>query len=96
MIMQRRSAEQVQLYRREIEQKYGMGRVGDFYCRSFDRFAVEAGDDVSALDAHLKGRGLIARRVDGYGLPGHLRISVGSEEACRLVAEAIAQFKAGT
>ena len=57
---------------------------------------VEAGDDVSALDAHLKGRGLIARRVDGYGLPGHLRISVGSEEACRLVAEAIAQFKAGT
>lgn len=54
---------------------------------------VEAGDRVSALDAHLKSRGLIGRRVDGYGLPGHLRISVGDEEACRLVAEAVAAFK---
>lgn len=53
---------------------------------------VDAGERVPDLDAHLKSRGLIARRVDGYGLPGHLRISVGDEEACRLVAEAVAAF----
>ena len=53
---------------------------------------VEAGQRTADLDAHLKSRGLIARRVDGYGLSGHLRISVGDEEACRLVATAVADF----
>lgn len=56
---------------------------------------VEAGARVADLEAHLRGRGLIGRRVDAYGLPGHFRISIGDEEACRLVAEAISQF-AGT
>ena len=55
---------------------------------------VAAGDRVGALDAHLRSRGLIARRVDAYGLSGYLRISVGDEDACRLVAEAIAAFDA--
>jgi len=55
---------------------------------------VEAKERVAALDAHLKSRGLIARRVDGYGLPGHLRISIGDGEACRSVAEAVAAFEA--
>lgn len=53
---------------------------------------VHAGDRVAALDAHLKSRGLIARRVDGYGLPEHLRISIGDPAACRRVAEAVAHF----
>lgn len=53
---------------------------------------VEAGDRVADLDAHLKSRGLIGRRVDSYGLSNHFRISVGDEEACRLVAEAVAAF----
>jgi histidinol-phosphate aminotransferase len=56
---------------------------------------VEAGERTAALDAHLRGRGLIARRVDGYGLPGHLRITVGDEAACRAVAEAAAAFASG-
>ncbi|MEM0988060.1 MAG: histidinol-phosphate transaminase [Pseudomonadota bacterium] len=55
---------------------------------------VQAGDRVADLDAHLKSRGLIARRVDAYGLAGYLRISVGDEEACRLVADAITTFGA--
>lgn len=50
---------------------------------------VETGDRTAAVDAHLRAAGLIARRVDGYGLPGHLRISVGDEAACRAVADAI-------
>ncbi|MFK7945639.1 MAG: histidinol-phosphate transaminase [Paracoccaceae bacterium] len=53
---------------------------------------VQAGDRVADLDAHLKSRGLIGRRVDAYGLAGYLRISVGDEEACRMVAEAVAAF----
>jgi len=53
---------------------------------------VEAGERVAVLDAHLKSRGLIARRVDGYGLPGHLRVSIGDEAACRAVADAVATF----
>ena len=53
---------------------------------------VHAGTQVAAFDAHLKSRGLIARRVDGYGLPEHIRISVGDETACKLVAEAARAF----
>ena len=53
---------------------------------------VNAGERVGALDGHLQARGLIARRVNGYGLPEHLRISIGDEEACRLVADAVASF----
>lgn len=53
---------------------------------------VKAGERVDALDAHLQSRGLIARRVDGYGLPGHIRITVGDESACRALAKAIASF----
>ncbi|MEM6549285.1 MAG: histidinol-phosphate transaminase [Pseudomonadota bacterium] len=55
---------------------------------------VEAGDKVAALDDALRARGLIARRVDGYGLPGYLRISIGTEEDCAAVAEAVNAFTA--
>ncbi|MEM1300251.1 MAG: histidinol-phosphate transaminase [Pseudomonadota bacterium] len=53
---------------------------------------VHVGENVAALETHLKSRGLIGRRVDAYGLAGYFRISVGDEEACRLVAEAVASF----
>ncbi|MEO0820537.1 MAG: histidinol-phosphate transaminase [Pseudomonadota bacterium] len=55
---------------------------------------VEAGSAVDALDASLKTRGLVVRRMDGYGLPGHLRMSVGDEPACRDLATAVASFAA--
>jgi histidinol-phosphate aminotransferase len=45
-------------------------------------------------DAWLKARGIIVRRMEGYGLPGHLRISIGDEAACRAVAEAVDAFRA--
>lgn len=43
-------------------------------------------------DAFLMSRGLILRGVGAYGLPNCLRLSVGTEEANRLVVEAIAEF----
>ncbi|MEM9783273.1 MAG: aminotransferase class I/II-fold pyridoxal phosphate-dependent enzyme, partial [Pseudomonadota bacterium] len=57
---------------------------------------VDAGPDVAALTAHLAERGLIVRGMEGYGLPQHLRISIGDEAACRAVAEAIDGFVAAT
>ncbi len=55
---------------------------------------VETGARTGEADDWLKRRGLIARRVDAYGLPGHLRITVGDENACRAVAEAMREFGA--
>ncbi len=49
-----------------------------------------------AADAFLRTRGLIARRVAAYGLPQCLRITVGTEEECGLVAEALGAFMAGS
>ncbi len=37
-------------------------------------------------------RGLILRRVKAYQLPNALRMSVGTEEANRLVVQALAEF----
>jgi histidinol-phosphate aminotransferase len=43
----------------------------------------------------LTARGLILRQVGAYGLPHALRMSVGTEEANRLVVAALAEFMAG-
>lgn len=50
-------------------------------------------DEAQAADAFLTERGLILRAVDSYGLPQCLRLTVGSEEANRLVVDALAEFK---
>ncbi|MAU53598.1 MAG: histidinol-phosphate transaminase [Roseovarius sp.] len=52
-------------------------------------------EEAEACDAYLRSEGLIVRRVAGYNLPNCLRITVGDEPACRRVAHAIGQFKAG-
>jgi histidinol-phosphate aminotransferase len=43
-------------------------------------------------DVFLIQRGLILRRVKAYKLPNALRMSVGTEEANRLVVAALAEF----
>jgi len=55
---------------------------------------VEIGARTPEADTYLKIRGLIVRRMEGYGLPGHLRISIGDEEACRAVSAALRSFGA--
>ncbi len=54
------------------------------------RFADAA--QAHACDSRLRRDGIIVRRMDGYQLPGCLRISVGSESACRSAAASIAAF----
>ncbi|HLH12172.1 MAG TPA: histidinol-phosphate transaminase [Methylovirgula sp.] len=50
-------------------------------------------NEARAADLYLTERGLILRAVESYGLPHCLRLSVGTEEANRLVVAALAQFK---
>ena len=50
------------------------------------------GRTAEEADAFLTQRGLILRRVKAYKLPNALRMSVGTEEANRLVVGALAEF----
>ena len=53
-----------------------------------DRDGLRAAD----ADAHLQADGIIVRRMDGYGLPNALRITIGSEAANRAVAASFASL----
>ncbi|HET9814990.1 MAG TPA: histidinol-phosphate transaminase, partial [Xanthobacteraceae bacterium] len=55
-------------------------------------FPETRGGTAEDADAFLTQRGLILRRVKAYKLPNALRMSVGTEEANRLVVAALAQF----
>jgi histidinol-phosphate aminotransferase len=55
-------------------------------------FSKTKGRTAADADAFLTRRGLILRRVAAYHLPDALRMTVGSEEASRLVVEALAEF----
>ncbi len=48
-----------------------------------------------AADGFLKSRGIIVRRMGGYGLPDSLRITVGLRDECVAVCAALAEFMAG-
>ena len=49
----------------------------------------------NAADAFLRTRGIIVRKVGGYGLPHCLRITVGSAEEVGLVIDALTGFARG-
>lgn len=55
-------------------------------------FGSGKGRTAADADAFLTERGLVLRRMDGYGLPGALRLSIGTEEACRAVVSALKDF----
>src|SRR6185369_7339969 len=55
-------------------------------------FPMEQGRTAKDADAFLTKRGLILRQVGAYKLPNALRMSVGSEEANRLVVQALKEF----
>jgi histidinol-phosphate aminotransferase len=55
-------------------------------------FPETKGKTAEEADAFLTKRGLILRRVKAYHLPNALRMTVGSEEANRLVVAALAEF----
>jgi histidinol-phosphate aminotransferase len=75
----------------------GIGKLGLRVTPSVGNFLlVHFPDDpkksAKAADEFLTSRGLILRAVGAYGFPNALRLTVGSEEANRLVVKALAEF----
>ena len=56
------------------------------------RFPGAPGRNAEAADAFLKGRGIIARRVDAYGLADCLRLTIGLEDHMRALTQALGDF----
>jgi histidinol-phosphate aminotransferase len=59
------------------------------------RFPDAPGRRAAEADAFLTQRGLILRRMEAYGLPRCLRLTIGDEAANRAVVAALAEFMAG-
>lgn len=55
----------------------------------------EITEQAEACDEFLRERGLLVRKVAGYGFPEGLRITIGDEIACRRVAQAVKDFLEG-
>ncbi len=70
----------------------GCDRLGLPWLPSAANFlCIEAGDDALGIYHRLIGRGVIVRPVDNYGLPRHLRVTVGLPEHNRRFLEALEQ-----
>ena len=75
------------------EQLAALGIPSDTSLANFvlARFADRA--EAEAVDNHLRSRGVIVRRVAGYGLPNCLRITVGDAAGCQRVIDGIRSFQ---
>jgi histidinol-phosphate aminotransferase len=58
-------------------------------------FPTAKGKTSAEADAYLTRRGLVLRALNNYGLPHALRMTIGTEEANRLVVEGLRDFMAG-
>lgn len=59
-------------------------------------FPEEAGRTAADADAFLRGHGIIVRRMEGYGLPDCLRVSVGLESENRDFIRVLSKFMHGS
>jgi histidinol-phosphate aminotransferase len=57
-------------------------------------FPLEKGKTAADADAFLTERGLVLRALSNYGLPHALRMTIGTEEANRLVVDGLRDFMA--
>jgi histidinol-phosphate aminotransferase len=55
-------------------------------------FPTAPGRTAAEAEAHLASRGLLVRGVTLYGLPDHLRVTIGLEDHNRALVEALADF----
>lgn len=74
-----------------------LARIGLAFDKSAANFVLisfpqQNGCDAAAADAHLRAHGLILRRMEGYGLPQCLRLTVGTEAENRTVIRRLAEF----
>ncbi|WP_336368567.1 histidinol-phosphate transaminase [Marinobacter sp. C2H3] len=74
----------------------GFDGLGLPYIPSFGNFiAVDVGDQAGDVYQALLVRGVIVRPVAGYGMPRHLRVSVGLEHENRRFLDALAEVLGG-
>ncbi len=66
--------------------------VGNFV---LPRFPDDPRHNADAAFAFLQSRGILVRKVGAYGLPQHIRITIGTGEEMAIVAAALAEFMAG-
>ena len=59
-------------------------------------FPKDKGHDADAANAFLQSRGIIVRKMGAYGLPGALRVTIGTEGENRATVAALAAFTSGT
>ncbi len=64
-------------------------RLGLTVTPSVANFLLVHFKDAEAANDHLLRHGIIARKMAAYGLPNCLRISVGTEDECRAVVDAV-------
>lgn len=55
-------------------------------------FPAKGRHTMQAADKYLNARGIIVRQIGKYGLPRHLRITIGRAEETKAVAEALEEF----
>ena len=65
--------------------------VGNFVLA---RFPDEPAHNADAAFAFLQSRGILVRQMGGYGLPEHLRITIGTGEEMQAVVAALSEFMA--
>ena len=65
--------------------------VGNFVLVHFD---AGRGRGAAEADAWLAARNIVVRRMDAYGLPGALRISIGDADGCEALIAALTEFMA--
>jgi histidinol-phosphate aminotransferase len=58
-------------------------------------FSDEPGRTAADADAYLYNRGVVLRRIEAYGLPNALRMTIGSEEANETAIATLAEFLSG-
>lgn len=94
---QRRSIEHVNRWRPWLDQQLsGLGL--DVVRPSAANFVLvgfpKAGKTAGAAEAYLSARGLLVRAVTNYGLPDHIRITIGLEAHNRAVIDALSEYMA--
>jgi histidinol-phosphate aminotransferase len=65
--------------------------VGNFV---LPRFAESGKHTAAAAFAFLQSRGILTRKMAAYGLPNHIRITIGTAEENETVAATLAEFMA--
>jgi len=65
--------------------------VGNFV---LPRFPDEPGRDAGAAFGFLQAHGIVTRKMGGYGLPQHLRITIGTGEEMKKVTAVLGEFMA--